>query len=186
VTVRTQPAPAAVTGVTTPAGGDTPRTLTWNWNAPSNATAEEAGEGLVYDWVLSNGASGTTTATTISHSNLGAGNYSLTVTPRNSGGTGPAGSSGATTLTTPPPPPQIVLSAGADPGSASTGYHYHVQLLNFTSDVTLHCYDNGTLASLTNDYVKPPGWEGDLPCYSDGGGHYVIGNGVRSNTIGSW
>ena len=105
VTVRVQPAPGAVQNLSTPGGGEYENTtLTWTWNPPANATADAALEGLQYDWVTNTGASGTTSGTSASLS-VGPGTYSISVTPRNSGGAGPAASSGSTTITKPPPPP---------------------------------------------------------------------------------
>ncbi|MGV8882468.1 MAG: Ig-like domain-containing protein [Rhodoglobus sp.] len=105
VTVRVQPAPGAVQNLSTPGGGESDSTtLTWAWNPPANATADAALEGLQYDWVLNTGASGTTSGNSVS-AGVGPGSYSITVTPRNSGGAGPAASSGVTTITKPPPPP---------------------------------------------------------------------------------
>lgn len=176
-----QPSVASINPSQQPGG------ITWTW--PAISGPPQMVDNLVYEVTLSGvGVVQTSAQTSYSRSGLNAGDYTISVRAINNAGGGPqsANAPNAHIDNPPPPPPQIILTAGADPGSASTGYHYHVKLLNFTGNVTLHCYDNGALASLTNDYVRPAGFEGDLPCYSDGGGHYVIGNGVQSNTISSW
>jgi hypothetical protein len=87
--VKTQPKPGPVTNMrVSDGGGEAPQNITWNWDAPSNATADQAGEGIKYNWRASNGASGTGLSATLS--NVGQGDYSVTVTATNSGGTGDA------------------------------------------------------------------------------------------------
>ena len=106
VTVSVQPKPNAVRNITTPATvSANSTTITWNWNAPDNASADQAGEGLRYRWSASNGATGTTTATSASVTVGPGGPYSITVFAQNSGGDGPSTSSGGTSVTAPPPPP---------------------------------------------------------------------------------
>lgn len=109
VVVVNQPAPSAPRNLTTPAGGQgASKTLTWSWTAPANATADQAGDGLVYFWTASNGASGNGAGTSASIT-VGPGTYTLSVYAKNSGGQSSAVTSGAVTITNPPPP--VVQSA---------------------------------------------------------------------------
>ncbi|MCU1425887.1 MAG: fibronectin type protein, partial [Microbacteriaceae bacterium] len=84
LTVRTQPAPSQVQNVrVTDGGGEAEQDIAWAWDAPANASADQAGEGLTYSWVSNNGARGTGMSATIR--NVGKGTYFVTVTATNSG-----------------------------------------------------------------------------------------------------
>lgn len=188
IQIQNQTVPSQVgTPSTNVTSSQQPGAITWSWPAISGPA--QMTDNIVYEVTLSGvGVVQTAAQTSYSRSGLNAGDYTISVRAINNAGGGPQSGNAPNGHidSPPPPPPQIILTQGADPGAVSTGYQYHVKLLNFTSNVTIHCYDNGGLAAATNDYVRPPGWEGDLPCYSDGGGHYVIGNGVQSNVISSW
>ncbi|MDJ0335904.1 Ig-like domain-containing protein [Salinibacterium sp. G-O1] len=105
VAINVQPTPNAVRNLSTPPNvSSNSTTLTWTWDAPDNASADQAGEGLQYLWSTSNGRSGTTTATSASITVGPGGPYSITVLARNSGGNGPSTTSGGTTVTAYTPP----------------------------------------------------------------------------------
>ena len=89
VTVQNQPAPTAPQNVrVTDGGGEAPQTVAWAWDAPANAGADQAGEGLVYSWTASNGARGDGMSATLS--NVGEGTYTIRVTATNKGGSSAA------------------------------------------------------------------------------------------------
>nr|WP_246376690.1 Ig-like domain-containing protein [Conyzicola lurida] len=206
LTVFTQPIPTAPQSVSTPAGGEGPMTLTWNWTAPANATPDAAGDGLEYVWSTNSGQSGTTTGLSASiEVDDNGGDRSLTVYARNASGDGPGVSSGTTTVTQPPPPPpppaepEITVSEGGP--AVNYGYpgsqHYHVEARNFEPNAQFvgNCYHEGSEfypSKYRSDKVtllrfdSNGDFSGDLGCYNiRGGGKKVVINGTTSNTT-SW
>ena len=182
VNVRNQPAPTAPQNLSTPAGGQAPRNITWNWTAPANAAnGGEASEGLRYYWAASNGASGNGTATSATINNVGAGTYTLSVYATNSGGNGPSATSGTTVVTQPPPNPSVTLRAGeyrrCDGGG--TCHLFEVTLNDFPGGehaITMHCGSVTRGANFQgNSYTSS--------YYCGYNGTYVVVDGVKSNSV---
>ena len=152
--------------------------ITWTW---SGVTASPGGSANMSYEISVNGGGWINVGAGTSYSgNYGSGNYSAVVRGVNK--SGPGGASAPSGTGTIVDPPRIELSQGAN--APGTGAYYHVRLINFTGNVTLHCYDSAGIQNSTSDYVRPAGWEGDLPCYSGFSNKYVIGNGVQSNVVG--
>lgn len=89
-----------------------PATIEWQWPAVAGT-----GGSTSYDWTTSNGEKGSTTGRTASISGAGAGNYTITVVARNSGGkTSQSGStSDATRVENQPPPDKVASASGNGP-----------------------------------------------------------------------
>jgi hypothetical protein len=180
-TVRDQPVPTAPRNVSTPGDHTGATTLTWSWNAPSNATADAAGDGLKYVWSVNGGAahetSGTSASLAVGNSDA---NYKLTVYAKNSGGSGPSASSGNTHITR-KADPTVHLSRGAYRTCDGGGdcYLYDVTLSDFgggSHSITLDCKgDFGTFSFSGNSYTSTRycGWDGT----------FVTVDGVKSNTV---
>lgn len=102
--VQNQTVPAKVSGVSgSVTKSTTAGSIRWTWAAATGGAAVT--DNLRYTWTLSNGATGTTTATSVDTASLPASaSYSLSVVASNNAGRSAAGTASAGPIVTPPPP----------------------------------------------------------------------------------
>jgi hypothetical protein len=180
VTVSNQPAPTPPQNVrVTDDGGEAPQTVAWAWSAPANASADQAGEGLTYEWSASNGARGTGTSATLS--NVGEGTYTISVVAKNSGGTSQA-ATGPAIRVDPKPVATTVIYCRWPAGNVSTADGYTENSGSIPHDgVRVTNFNAGRNQVWTtenhNNYNVPANGSFGLTSYRSGGSVSVhIGN----------
>jgi len=173
-------------------------TITPSWSGP----ADSGGGGVTYQWNFTQGssASGSTTGTTGTAQNVGAGDYSFQVRACNAGGlcSGYA-TSASRHIDNPPPPPAPVISFSKGGVKTGTQYYYHIEATNFTANTNFSakCYSNdgtgdvliGTTALRSDNSTKlafdgAGSFSGDIACW-DGfsNTNHVVINSVTSNSV---
>lgn len=157
-------------------------TIRWNWGA---VTANPGGSANMTYQVRVNGGGAINVGTATQYQdNFGAGDYSLEVRGVNKSGPGPW--SAASPNGNIRNPATITLTRGAFAAGTTNAYHYHIRISGFSGSVGVVCYHRNGEAITGTTYTLPNGFDGDLSCYSGYGNYYVIGDGVRSNTVGAW
>lgn len=173
-------------------------TITPSWSGP----ADSGGGGVTYQWNFTQGssASGSTTGTTGTAQNVGAGDYSYQVRACNAGGLCSAYAASASRhIDNPPPPPAPAINFSKGGVKTGTQYYYHIEATNFTANTNFSakCYSNdgtgdvliGTTALRSDNSTKlafdgAGSFSGDIACW-DGfsNTNHVVINSVTSNSV---
>ncbi|QAV69890.1 fibronectin type III domain-containing protein [Salinibacterium sp. UTAS2018] len=125
--VQNQTVPGRVTGITgAVTKATTPGSIKWTWAAAPGGAAVT--DNLIYTWTLSNGATGTTTGTSVTNTGLpAAGSYTLTVVARNNAGAGAAGTGTSGAIVTPATVSFCFYFNGESPGVHNFGFNWSGQ-----------------------------------------------------------
>ncbi|MDR6970195.1 hypothetical protein J2W45_000505 [Leifsonia shinshuensis] len=183
--------PSKVSGATIRSSGNAPSDLTMSWNALSDPSGTGGGKATYY-YRLSGGSWQSTTGTSATANNRGAGNYSFEVYAENPGGKkGTPVTSNTVQVKDPPPPsPSVDLSKGdLKPGWVHS-YTYDVTIHDFpknrTVSMQVHC-NGGTLStrSISTDSNGYGHYHGDpnssIEPWCGYPGAYVVVDGVQSS-----
>ncbi|WP_431220945.1 fibronectin type III domain-containing protein [Leifsonia xyli] len=183
--------PSRVSGATIRSSGNAPSDLTMSWDALADPSGTGGGA-ATYHYRLNGGSWQSTSGTSATANNRGAGSYSFEVYATNPGGKqGPTVTSNTVQVQNPPPPsPSIDLAKGdLKPGWVHS-YTYDVTIHNFpanrTLSVQMHC-NGGTLStrSISTDGSGYGHYHGnpnsDIEPWCGYPGAYVIVNGVQSS-----
>ena len=193
-TVTPYGTPRAPRSVVIRKGGDAPTTLSMDWNAPSVT----GGGAIYYEWRLNGGAWQTTTATSASRANAGAGTWTVDVRAVNNG-SGKPGPVDSASVVVNNPPPTVTVRKGPAMGPYSgqygqcngTCWFFDVTVENFSgSSVTVAPGCNSTQLSgrytINLDgngngrYIG--GWNGNgTPQSFCGDQGWAVVNGIRDN-----
>jgi hypothetical protein len=186
--ITTYGTPATPSAPSMSENGYAPATLNWSWNS-----VDTRGGLKTYEWKLSNGTTGYTTATSASAGGIPAGQYSVQVRAQNTGGKWGQWSPSSNTVTVqnqPPPPAKSVTLKPYGTATCSNGNVCHL------FDVTIQGFSAGshTVEFFCPVAYSPPVFK-TMSADSSGYGHtafsspycanrgaYVTVDGTPSNT----